>query len=153
MPTGENFQQTMPTIKIQGSRSGDVTVTGTDSLFNYVTNNSSLTKISQHAAKYDEAIFTIRGTATVTITAPANTQVHYTLTGKNPTYKAITADGSITPLKGSTYKYVSAFTLTQARPAKNQPCVIKLRSYGLSGSTVKPNDHSKTLVVRFFLIP
>ena len=153
MATGENFQQTIPTVAITGSTSGSVTVTGTDTIYNFVTDAGSITKISQHAVKYDETIPTIRGTATVTITAPGGTQVHYTLSGKNPTYKAISSDGTVTPLKGSTYKYVSPFTLTQARPAKNQPCVLNLRSYGVSGSTVKPNDHSKTLVVRFYLIP
>lgn len=156
MPTGENFQQTMPTVSITDGTT-TVTVTGTDTSHSTsttprVAGDTSITKNSQHASKYDEAIPSFAGDVTVTITAPANTQVHYTLSGRNPTYKAIDADGTKAPLPGATLKYTAPFTITNNRPGRHSPTVLKLRSYGLSGTTVKPNDHSKTLVVRFNVV-
>ncbi len=152
MPTGENFQQTMPTVSITD---GTLTtlVTGTDSNYDYTTDNGTVTKLSMHASKYDEAIPAFTGTVTVTITAPSGTQVHYTLSGKNPTYKAIAADGTKAPLPGSTLKYTAPFTIVSNKPGKTHYTVLKLRSYALNGTTVKPNDHSRTLVVRFNITP
>lgn len=154
---GETLNVNAPIISVVGSISGSFTITGTDTPFDVVAgvDSTSVTKVD-HARiiKYDEALPTIRGTATVTITAAGGTQVHYTLTGKAPHSKGRNANTDTTISnrdRSASVIYTAPFVLTGNRPGAFSPTILKVRAWKLVSGVVSPNEKSKLIHVRFMI--
>lgn len=175
---GETFSQSMPTtIAITGATSGSFTVTPALVGDTTVSSNTAAGIVAVDAGRVykantkDASSVTssgkdeypvIVGQATITITAAAGTQVHYTLNGKNPTFKATkksTADSTAANLRmnrsrmGAARVYEGAFTIDNGRPGDSM-VVLRLRAYKIDASAklgISPNEKSPVLIVKFVL--
>jgi hypothetical protein len=153
---GEVINQTAPSITVTGSTSGSFTVNGADTPFNINTgvDSSTVTKVDTgRVIKYDEALPTIVGTATVTITAASGTEVHFSLNGRNPTAHAAHRNVSTEKYhcQGS-YIYTGAFTMPANRPGKHHNAVLRVRAYKVNAHGkygVSPNEKSKLMIIKF----
>lgn len=192
---GEVINQNLPNITVTGSISGSFTVTGTDTPDDLMGDHTSIARVDTgRIVKYDftqvnnwptrdaagdafAPYYRIHGIATVSIT-PATldvdgnsvtTQVAYSLSGRNPTYKAVTdivnpgGGGVASPGAHSAstelYRchqgliYSTPFTIPYSRPGKAHNTVIRIRAWKLVSGVISPNEKSKVLILKFDIDP
>lgn len=155
---GETINQYAPTVRVRGSISGDFTLVGADTPFNINTgvDTATVTKVdSGRVIKSDEALVTIVGVCTVTITCQAGTTAHFTINGKSPSARATSRVFSTTTSHcQSTFKATSAsdFTIPAGRPSANHNVVLRVRAYKTDANGqygVSPNEKSPMMLIKF----
>lgn len=152
---GEVINQNLPNITVTGSISGSFTVTGTDTPDDLQGDGSSIARVdTDRIVKYDHTLTTIHGIATVTITPAANTIVAYSLSGRNPTSKAVTQTALTQKYRcHQGLLYASAFTIPYSRPGQFNNTVIRIRAWRSLAGQISPNEKSKLLILKFNIDP
>lgn len=168
---GETFTVDLPTVTITGSTKPrvdfviDNTALWEDDGTGDLTKVDGLAKAGNGSGRVVKPKIdppTITGVATVTITAAAGTQVHYTFNGRNPSFKGISAQNGANGVNKNarlaTYGrslaqvYSAPFTIVNQRPGQNL-CVLRLRAHKVVGGKVSPNEKSKVMILKFYIHP
>jgi hypothetical protein len=176
MAYGEMFNQVLPLITVTGSISGSFSVDPTQDGINIGVVPVDHARTVKY--NYYQQPPVIYGHATITMTPAVldalgnsvTTEVHYTFTGKNPSFKGVdksnnnstSTDSNINVYQRGTtaHIYQGPFNIPRNLPGSNL-CVMRVRSHligqetndeGVTSNVVSPNDKSQVLILKFMIV-